>query len=192
MYEVACCVCNEQTTVRRKGQFPSCNKLECRIEARKRQQKAYIQKKKQQDRYPSESRLKRIAAFKANIGTKEKFAEALASYGSQKNLCNRYKLSMEDIIEIRKELCGDMSLNDIRELGQSILEAKAEKVTKKVFERKSIPVKVYFIKDLEAYREGLKQGKHVDDDNLRFDHVEYASEIKIPFNRLVCEELNGW
>lgn len=169
-----CCICGEplpDKTLRR-SKWKTCDKLECRKEARRLMQAESRKRIKASIDNPTGKRLEGIARMKEEIGTQENFAKAIVSMKNAENLAKKYGISIYDVGKLRKELFGEMKPKLIHNMGRELLREKEKPVE---FERRPIPVTVYRIIDIEAFEAG-GMGTY---DGLKFDRMEYADETKI-------------
>ena len=115
---------------------------------------------------------KKLAVMKREMPDKQSFAKKLAIIKKTRLLARKYRVSDVDVLNYRRELFGEMDIEEVRKLGRDLLNPV------KPFERKEIKVQVYKILDMVKFERG-GTGTY---EGLEFDRTEIAQNLYMPFN----------
>lgn len=172
-----CVACGKKITSLRgrtgNPKYPTCRGLECQKIANKMREKEYkmLAKRKRQEG---------IKRLKNELATKEEFIRAVYESGGSEKLARMYGIPLSNVKAHREKLFDGMAQTEIRALENQI----ASEVFKDA-EKPKTEVKVYKIVDMEAFEKG-GPGTY---NGLKFDRIEYAKDIIIPFNLPLVEEV---
>lgn len=175
-----CVACGAELSLHGRGnnpKYPSCRNKECRRIASVMRERDKVKKS---IITMTEERKSGIERMKDEIAIKEEFLKAAHELGGSRNIAKKYGITAYDVAKYREELFGGMTKKEIRALRKQVV---ADII--KEFERKRPEVKVYKIIDMEAFEKG-GPGTY---DGLKFDRIEYAKWIDLPFNGLEMEAI---
>lgn len=186
-----CCVCGEilpDMTLRR-SKFATCNKLECRKEARKRQQAEHKLAVKNNKINPSPKRVIGIENMKKELDTREKYAKANYGQHGIHVVARTYGILDTDVTQYAKELFAGLTHKEKLRIRKEALIKKEIKE----FKRVKVPIQVYKITDSAAIEKEIKEFKFGDPpryDGLKHIRTEFANELTVPFNWSFTKEVS--
>ncbi len=170
-----CCICGKEIGESLARKWPVCKDPKCGREIDKLKSAKSQADYKKRIRADTQERRAKIAKLKKELPDKDTFAIKYATLKTNQAMAKEYKLLGADITQYRIELFGELPPKEVQKLGRELANPRKEIELKRV----PIIVKVYNVKNLEAYREGLKQNKHIEDSNLEFERTELANEIAL-------------
>ena len=175
-----CFNCKKDIGETRARKWPVCTDRKCTT-LRDRLKSANAKKNYRNRPADNPAMKKKLAVMKREMPDKQSFAKKLATLKKTRLLARKYKVNDVDVLNYRRELFGEMDIEEVRKLGRDLLNPT------KPFERKEIKVQVYKISDMAKFERG-GAGTY---EGLEFDRVEIAQSLYMPFNTFRGEEVEG-